>query len=155
MTRLAAAAEPWLAASDAEIVRGGASYTVDTLDAIHASDPSRELTLILGADMARTLPAWREPDRLLSLARVAVAERDGTAQREICDALGRLGGVERLEFLDMAPMPVSSSLVRERVSAGHPVDDLVPAAVADYIASHGLYRSHSAAARADSRVFTR
>src|SRR5271166_2146145 len=60
-----------------EIERGGPSYTVDTLQAIHASHPDAQLTFIVGADTAGTLPAWREPAKLLGLAELAVAARDG------------------------------------------------------------------------------
>jgi nicotinate-nucleotide adenylyltransferase len=137
MARLLAAEEPWLQASDIETLRGGPSYTVDTLRELHARDPGAELTLIVGADMARTLPAWREPEEILRLARLAVAERDGTARAEIRDVLAKLE--PEVVFLDMPEVPVSSSLVRERVAAGGSPADLVPAAVAGYIAGHGLY----------------
>ena len=122
-----------------ELEREGPSYTVDTLRQLHATEPEDQLTFIVGGDMARSLPAWREPEAILELATLAVAER-GRADREaITAALRELPGSERTRFLDMAPMDVSSSLVRRRVAAGEPIDDLVPAAVGAYIAQHGLY----------------
>ena len=145
MCRLAIDGDHRLLVSGLEVQRAGPSYTVDTLRAIHASDPGVELTFIVGADMARTLPAWREPEQVLSLARLAVAEREGAAQREIRDVLAALSGDERVLFLDMAPIDVSSSMVRERVAEGEPIDDLVPAAVAEYIELHGLYVGPAAA----------
>jgi nicotinic acid mononucleotide adenylyltransferase len=39
--------------------------------------------------------------------------------------------------------PVSSSEVRERISRGEPIDELVPAAVAEAIREHGLYRGYT------------
>ena len=141
MCRLAVGREPRLTVSDLELRRPGPSYTVDTLRALHEADPGRELTFILGADVARTLARWREPHEILALARLAVAERDGTAQREIRAALVGLGAAGRLEFLDMPPIDVSSSEVRERVAAGETIDGLVPAPVAAYIIEHGLYRA--------------
>ena len=130
-----------------ELRRAGPSYTVDTLRALHAADPARELTFILGADMARTLAGWREPREILALARLAVAERDGTARAEIRGALAALHMPGRIDFLDMPPIDVSSSAVRERVAAGAPIEGLVPDAVAGYIAAHGLYGAHAPAAR--------
>jgi nicotinate-nucleotide adenylyltransferase len=122
-----------------ELEREGPSYTVDTLRQLHATEPEDQLTFIVGGDMARSLPAWREPEAILELATLAVAER-GRADREaITAALRELRGSEHTRFLDMAPMDVSSSLVRRRVAAGEPIDDLVPAAVGAYIAQHGLY----------------
>jgi nicotinate-nucleotide adenylyltransferase len=122
-----------------ETERDGPSYTVDTLSAIHASHPQAELTLIVGADIASTLPAWREPRRLLELATLAVAARPGSGRRAVLDALGALGQDARVEFLHGPTTDVSSSQARERAFAGEPIGELVGDAVAGYIAEHGLY----------------
>ncbi len=145
MCRLAIGHDPRLEVSELELRRAGPSYTVDTLQALHAADPDVELTFILGADMARTLGRWREPHEILALARLAVAERDGSARREILRALQRLDGVPRVAFLDMAPVDVSSSMVRQRVAGGQAIVGLVPDAVADYIAVHDLYGARAPA----------
>ncbi len=139
MCRLAVAETPGVTASGREIERGGVSYTVDTLQAIHDEHPDVELTFIVGADTARTLAGWREPQRLLTLARLAVAERDGLGREEVREALLGLHPSPRIEFLAMAPLAVSSSQVRERVAGGLDVDELVGERVAAYIAEHGLY----------------
>jgi nicotinate-nucleotide adenylyltransferase len=140
MCRRAVQGEERMFVSELEVARAGPSYTVDTLRSLHATDPGVELTFIVGADMARTLPQWREPREVLRLAHLAVAERDGTARREILDVLDSLGARQRVLFLDMPAVDVSSTMVRERVLGGLSVDDLVPAPVASYIAEHGLYR---------------
>ncbi|MGH2904749.1 MAG: nicotinate-nicotinamide nucleotide adenylyltransferase, partial [Solirubrobacteraceae bacterium] len=133
---------------------GGPSYTVDTLRAIHASHEEAELTFIVGADMARTLPRWREPDALLELASLAVAEREDAGREDVLRALAPLrtkvgGDVSEqpgdVEFLKMRMVEISSSMVRERVAAGEPVGELVGPTVATYIAEHGLYRARVAA----------
>ncbi len=126
-----------------EIERGGPSYTVDTLRAIHASDPEAELTFIVGADMACTLPAWREPRALIELAGLAVAEREDIVREDVLRALAPLGA--RVRFLGMPRIEVSSSQVRERVATGESIEGLVEPAVAEYIAEHGLYGSKVAA----------
>jgi nicotinate-nucleotide adenylyltransferase len=126
-----------------ELQRPGPSYTVDTLRSIHTSHSNAELTLILGADMARTLGSWRERREILDLARIAVAERDGSRQAEVIDALVPLSGGERVVFLGMEPHDVSSSLVRRRLTSGAPIESLVGCVVgsevADYIARNELY----------------
>jgi nicotinate-nucleotide adenylyltransferase len=137
MCRLAAGGEAGLEACALEIERGGPSYTVDTLRAIKQSNPQAELTFIVGADMARTLPAWREPGALVELAGLAVAEREDTGREEVLRALSPLG--TRVTFLAMPMLEVSSSQVRERVKAGEPTEGLVAPAVAEYIAAHALY----------------
>lgn len=140
MCELAAARAPGVDVCALEIQRGGVSYTVDTLMAIHDKHPHAELTLILGADTARTLPSWREPRRLLALARVAVAERDGLDVNSVRGALGELGAAAEIQALDMMDrIDVSSSQVRERVASGLPVQELVGEHVARYIAQHHLY----------------
>src|SRR6185312_6056737 len=87
MCRLAVAGEPGVEASALEIERGGPSYTADTLEQIHADDPEAELTFIVGADTALTLPGWRRPEQVLGLARLAVAGRQGSDGAQVLDAL--------------------------------------------------------------------
>ncbi len=140
LVNLAIGDDDRFAVSTLEIERGGPSYTVDTLRAIHADAPGDELTFIAGGDMARSLPTWREPDEVLRLARMAVAEREGAARADILEAVARVpGATERIEFFSMPRIDVSSSLVRRRVAAGQPIRFLVPDAVADHIAANGLY----------------
>jgi nicotinate-nucleotide adenylyltransferase len=144
MTRRAVEGDDGLAACALEIDRGGPSYTVDSLRAIHASHPHAELTFIVGADVASTLASWREPQALLELADLAVAERAGAERPAVNAAVtaAQPAGhpdLARIRFLDMPRIEISSSLVRERVARGEPIEQLVGPAVADYIDSHGLY----------------
>jgi nicotinate-nucleotide adenylyltransferase len=139
MCRLLSKGDPHLGVCTLELERPGPSYTVDTLRSIRASDPDAELTLIVGADMARTLGSWREPREILGLARLAVAERDGSSRREVLAALAPLGGEDKVVFLGMTRHDISSSLVRRRLTAGEPIDELVGAEVSRYIAGHELY----------------
>jgi nicotinate-nucleotide adenylyltransferase len=137
-----------LACCALEVERAGPSYTVDTLRAMRASRPDDEPTFIVGADTARTLPSWREPEELLKLAGLAVAEREGAGRADVLAALAGLpsrsdGGSSSVRFLKMPTVPVSSSLVRERVASGEPIAELVAPAVAGYIVENGLYRGIS------------
>jgi nicotinate-nucleotide adenylyltransferase len=148
MCRLAVGGAPGLEACGLEIERGGPSYTVDTLRAIHASKPEAELTFIVGADMARTLPAWREPQALVELADLAVAEREDAGREDVLRALAPLSA--GVAFLKMPLLEISSSMVRRRVQESESIDELVEPAVAEYIAERGLYRARAAAGtRAD------
>lgn len=130
-----------LRVSRLEVDRSGPSFTVDTLRELHAREPEHELTFIVGGDMAFSFPQWREPEAVLELARLAVAERDGVRRADIAGRLSGLrGGSARVRFFDMPRLDISSSLLRRRVREGRPLRYLVPAAVADYIANEGLYR---------------
>jgi nicotinate-nucleotide adenylyltransferase len=122
---------------DAEVP--GPSYTVDTLSRLHDRCPGDQLTFIVGGDMALSLPNWREPAAILSLAALGVAEREGVRRADIMERLAPLG-TENVRFFDMPRLDVSSSLIRERVAAGRPIRYLVPDAVAAMIEREGLYR---------------
>ena len=139
MCRLAAAGDERIEVSELEVDRGGPSYTVDTLRALHEASPQDELTFLAGGDMAASLPGWREPEEVLRLARVAVAEREGAGRDEVERALADLEGRDRVVFFDMPRVDVSSSAIRHSIAAGRPVGDLVPDAVGRYIEEHGLY----------------
>ena len=139
MCRLAVGGDPHLGVCTLELERPGPSYMVDTLRSIHESNPDAELTLIVGADMARTLASWREPREIIGLASLAVAEREGSTRREVTEAVTQLDESTRISFLEMTPLDISSTLVRRRVTADEPVVDLVGAEVAGYIAEHELY----------------
>jgi nicotinate-nucleotide adenylyltransferase len=125
-----------------EVAREGPSFTVDTLDELHARDPDEELTFILGADTARTLASWRSPERVLRLCDLAVAVRAGSSQEDVQAAIAALDvdAARRTRFLAMGPIDVSSSQVRERAAAGLAIEQLTGAAVAGYVTEMGLYR---------------
>ena len=140
LCRLAVAHDERFEVSTLEIERGGASFTVDTLGELHDVEPEHDLTFIVGGDMAQSLPAWREPEAILRLARLAVAEREGVRREDIARRLEPLHDGDRVVFFDMPRIDVSSSTIRRRVAEGRPVRYLVPDAVAAAIAEHGLYR---------------
>ena len=135
MCRLAAADVEGVEACALEIERDGPSYTVDTLRALHDEHPDTALTFILGADVASTLPTWQEAAALPALASFAVALRVGGRPIIEPDHVGF-----PIIRLHMPMIDASSSLVRERVRRGLPVEEMVGRPVASYIAEHGLYR---------------
>jgi nicotinate-nucleotide adenylyltransferase len=139
MCRCAVGADSRFEVSALEVERRGPSYTVDTLAVLHSRAPDNELYLIVGGDVAAGLPLWREPERVLSLARLAVAERRGTGRDSIERALGALRGGEHAEFFRMPRIEISSTMLRHRVQAREPINYLVPDAVASYIDQHRLY----------------
>jgi nicotinate-nucleotide adenylyltransferase len=140
MCRLAAEGHrDWLEVSSIEVDRDGPSYTVDTLREIHATQPGDELTFIVGGDMAWSLPSWHEPEAILELASVAVAERAGARREEVRSRLAAMAGVDRISYIDVPRLDISSSALRRRVREGRPLDYLVADAVADYIEQWRLY----------------
>jgi nicotinate-nucleotide adenylyltransferase len=128
-----------------ELDRPGPSYTADTLRELGEKSPDDELFLVLGGDQAAALPRWHEPEAVLSLATVAVVERTNWSRNAIGITLGRLPGAERIRYLDMPILQVSSSAIRRRGAAGRPIRYLVPDEVASYIEANGLYGATKAA----------
>jgi nicotinate-nucleotide adenylyltransferase len=139
LCRLAVADDPRFEVSSIEVERPGPSYTVDTLEELHSLEPDNELFLIVGGDVAAGLPTWQEPERVLSLARLAVAKRRGTPRRSIDQALRGLCGSQRTAFFAMPRIGISSTDIRRRVRLREPIRYLVPDAVASYIEEHRLY----------------
>jgi nicotinate-nucleotide adenylyltransferase len=138
MCEAAVAGDDRFGVSRADADREGPAYTVELLRSMSGAD---ELTFIVGGDMAHSLPAWREPEAVLALARLGVAEREGVRRADIAERLAGLAGAdERVVFFDMPRLDISSSLIRRRAAAGAPLRYLVPDAVADYIEREGLYR---------------
>jgi nicotinate-nucleotide adenylyltransferase len=154
MVELACADVPRLEASPYEASRPGPSYTVETLSHFRVGlGPGDGLFFVLGSDSLADLPSWREPDRILELASLAVAPRPGVgraaAETAIGDARrGRLCDVPEgppapagaIYWLDAPPHEISGSDIRRRVREGREIKELVPAPVAQYISRCGLYR---------------
>ena len=143
MVRLAVADNSLFAVSTAEVERPGPSYTAETLAELRAQfGPGTELFFIMGADSLADVPHWHQPQRILELSRLAVAERSPLGDEgfeegipeELADALR-----ERVVWLPMPLIAISASAVRERVRQGLSIRYWVPSAVEEYIRDHRLY----------------
>jgi nicotinate-nucleotide adenylyltransferase len=140
MTRLAAAEDDRFTVSALEVEREGPSYTYETLEALAEERADRELVFVMGADAAVGLESWRRPERVVELARIAVARREGVSDAEVDAVMSGLGCEGRATMLAMPQFGVSSSAVRERAKQGRPLRYLVPQPVAHYIEEKGIYR---------------
>ena len=123
---------PGLEASSLEIDRGGDTYTADTLEALVADDPGRELFLIVGADVAADLGSWRRVDAVRRLATLVVVSRPGAPDTD-------LGPGWRVTRVDIPLLALSGSDLRARAANGLPLDHLVPAGAIDRIRALNLY----------------
>lgn len=115
--------------SDIERELGGVSRTLRLLETLNARFPDHSLRLLVGSDILRERDRWQHFDRICQLAPPLVATRAGHSHAE-ADAPALLP-------------ELSSSTVREALAQGHNAGGLLPVAVADYIAKHGLYREVS------------
>jgi nicotinate-nucleotide adenylyltransferase len=132
MLRLALAGWTACAVDDQELRRGGVSYTIDTVRDYAGRFPGAELFYLIGADNVALLPRWRDAAELARLAEFVVIPRPGEAEVAAPAPF-------RVRRLQGVPAAISSSLVRERVRQGLPVDHLTPPAVAEAIRNNHLY----------------
>jgi nicotinate-nucleotide adenylyltransferase len=117
-----------------EIERAGLSYTVDTLETFAHRFPNAERFLLVGEDAMTTFGAWREPQQILALARLAILRRAVATEGEgSSHADGTIALSTRL-------VDVSSTEIRERVRTRKSIRGFVPDSVAAFIERERLYR---------------
>lgn len=139
MVRRAVAGREGFAVSDIEIARGGPSYAYDTVSELVYMQPA-DYWWIMGSDSLKTFEAWKNPDKLSRLCRLAVAVRPPTNLREIQERTSEWL-LPRIDWIDIPPSDASSTDIRLRVQANKPVANLLPANVLDYINERKLYRN--------------
>ena len=123
-------------ATGAEVSLEPHGRTVDALAALALDDP----LFVIGADELAGFLAWKEPQRVLDLCRLAVGTRPGVEQASLDAVIEAVGRPGRIVVFPIPPHPVSSTALRERVAAGEAIDDYVPTAVAREVERLGLYR---------------
>lgn len=134
--------EPGMAVLDLAIRRGGVSYTADVMDGLRSEFPERDLSILIGADAARTIARWHRAGDLLGTERFVIANRSGPPPLTPAE-LSRLGyTASRTTLLTIDSPDISASGVRARCARGEPLDGLVPPVVAGLIASKGMYRQN-------------
>jgi len=153
MAALAVTGVPSLELSDLEIGETAPSYTFDTLTRLHrAGHQPSEIFFITGADAFAEIATWHEFPAVLDGAHFAIIARPGMT---IEAALARTPGLRSrarpaaaareaagqtgIFLVEAATRDVSSTLIRGRLAARQPIDDLVPSAVARHILAHHLY----------------
>jgi nicotinate-nucleotide adenylyltransferase len=134
--RLALARLAFASVSEAEVELDRFPRTVDSLEELDLADP----VFVIGADEFAALLDWKQPERVLELARLGVATRPGYDRGSLERVLARLDRTDRVELFTIEPFPISSSSIRQRVAVGESLDGLVDPLVAAEIRRRGLYR---------------
>jgi nicotinate-nucleotide adenylyltransferase len=157
MLRLALQGERGLDLDLRELERDGRSWSVDTLRALRGSHgDDAPVALLLGADSFAGLPTWKDWQALFDLAHFVVARREGSplgdglppvlaaclVGRTTDDPADlRRAAAGRVLYLQQPLHAQSATRIRWLVANGGPWQGMVPAPVAAYIESRGLYRS--------------
>jgi nicotinate-nucleotide adenylyltransferase len=141
MVELGTAGQAGFAVSRVDVDRPGPHYTVDTLQLLHQKwGPGTSLYFIEGTDSLADILTWYRPERLIELAELAVVERPGVAL-DLDELEQRLPGLrERIHWVRMPSLEISSTGLRARVREGRPISYLLPATVEAYVREQGLYR---------------
>lgn len=141
MCQLAVQRDSRLKADTIEVDRQ-ISYTADTLRYLSTDNPDVQWSLVVGEDILRSLPYWKDSDSILRMADLIISRRAGQNANEDFDKLVQYlqqrGG--RITVLRTVPDRISSSQIRRLAAEGKSLSGLVPKEVVDYIAESGLYR---------------
>jgi len=152
----AVAGNPGLAADGMEVLRGGRSYTIETVKAIGARTAPELPVFAIGWDAFAELGSWREPEALLRLAHFAVMTRPPLSHGSLADWLPKCAREEFglapdglsarhrsasswIRLVEVTALDISSSGVRERLRLGRSIRYLVPESVRGAIEASGVY----------------
>lgn len=155
MVKLALSPYQHFEVNDIEARRTGKSYSVDTLEILHQLYPDDQFYFLIGMDSLNSLHTWHNYQQLFELCHLVVARRPGTKMTRFDTALPVAirkqfcydsvlnsfchSSGHQLIFLEQTFLDISSTQIREKVSANQPISSLLPAAVAEYIKTHQLY----------------
>ncbi len=141
MVELAIADDPQFELSRIEVDRPGPHYAADTLELLSDREPDHRWAYLMGMDSLRDLAEWHDPARLVRLSSAIVVLNRPAIDPDLERLEDQIPGLaDKLRLLDVPLIDIASSDIRRRVRGGDPYRYLVPAPVAEYIASNGLYR---------------
>ena len=141
MLRLALGPTPYFKLSTVDIDRPGPTYSVDTIaDLREQLGVEARLFFILGWDCMAELPSWKDAARIVEMCHLVAVPRPGSATPDMALLEASLPGISgKLTLLDMPPIDISATDIRDRVAHGLSIHNLVPQAVERYIGEEGLY----------------
>ena len=155
MVQLATKGNRHFMASDAELRRAGRSYTIETVQHFHTTMRAQAaLFLMMGSDSFAELETWKDADEIARSCSIIVHTRH--TAREAAGAPGALAALRRfgysksngfyvhqsgqtLTFVTTTYLPISASLIREKLQQHKSVRYLLPADVLEYVERHELY----------------
>ncbi|MBM7616492.1 nicotinate-nucleotide adenylyltransferase [Weissella uvarum] len=112
-----------------EVMRGGKSYSFDTMEALTQQHPNNEYYFIIGGDEVAYLPTWHRISELMQLVHFVGVNRQGTP----------LETDYPVEWVQIPNLELSSTNIRERIANHQSVRYMIPDLVAAYIFEKGLY----------------
>lgn len=145
MVELATADNPHFEVVRWEVERPGPSYTVDTLERLRREwGADAELHFILGIDALADFPRWKDPERILQMANLAVVPRPGYRESDAYSIVDEIKSrypayADRITVLAVESVAISATDLRRRAARGQSLRYRTPAAVGEYVGKWGLY----------------
>ncbi|MGX4686600.1 nicotinate-nucleotide adenylyltransferase [Vagococcus sp. JNUCC 83] len=131
MLELSVESSSYLKVELAEVYRQGKSYTYDTMESLIAKNPNTDYYFVIGGDMVDYLPKWYKIDELVNMIQFVAIKRSGYSETSKYPLI----------WVDSPRMDISSSMIRQNIQRGCPINYLVPDRVRDYIHKKDLYRN--------------
>ena len=148
MINMAIADNAHFVLSRVEIDRPGPHYTIDTVRILQDQNPDAELFFIMGGDVYRDLPNWKDPQILFATAKLAVAvmRRPGFGNPDLRLDMHHdvIPDLEKNALMLTSPLvEFSSTDIVDRLVQGKSVRYMIPDDILQYIAQHGLYKGNN------------
>ena len=136
-----------------ENLRTGPSHAIETVKQIIAEEGKTKVILIVGSDSFDGIHSWYKWRELISLVDFLILKRPDmplSKNKNVQDLISHTRFSEDLledrkaksiVEIEMTPLRISSSLIRENIAKGKSIDDLINPLVKDYLKKHGLYGS--------------
>ncbi|MDX1806835.1 MAG: nicotinate-nucleotide adenylyltransferase [Paenisporosarcina sp.] len=112
-----------------EIVRGGLSYSFDTMMELQKQEPQTQFSFLIGADMIAYLDQWYKIDELVKHIQLIGVRRPGYDEKSAYP----------VTIIDAPLIDLSSTMLRNRLQQGKDVSLLIPESVQSYIRQEKLY----------------
>lgn len=137
MCRMAFCGDSRFEVSSIELDRGDKSYTVETLRELKSHYPDDELYFMVGSDMLRTFRQWYLWEEIMELAVICAASREKGYEPDLSDYTPEQR--ERIVFLDIEPLEISSTQIRGIIASDGNQTDMIDPSVLEFIKENGLY----------------
>ena len=146
MAYLAVKKTPYLKVSSLECETAETSYTYKTLEQLKVKYPGHEFWWIIGYDNLFSIESWREAGRILQNGRLVIVRRLTDDLPGVREKLAQMQSKYNLKtiLVDNPIIQISSTMIRERIKNGEPIDFLLPRKAAAYIQKQGLYQKNRA-----------
>jgi nicotinate-nucleotide adenylyltransferase len=145
MVKRAVAGKTYFELSTIEVNRPGPSFAVDTVPILQKQlGEEARIFFLIGWDSLVELPQWHEPDRLIQICSLVAVTRPGLSRPDLKSLEPSIPEITKnVIWLDIPPIDISSSDIRDRVARGLSIHGLVPDNVETYIKGNKLYRKRN------------